>query len=575
MSALWSLIDAVNAVLLSVPVLLALLGIGLLFSVWSKFCQYRSLTHGVALCAGRGIETAHGAGALSHFQALTAAMSGTVGLGAIAGMAIAVDFGGPGAVFWMWLVGLVGMALKTTEVTLSLLYRDTAEDGNPHGGAMYVLRNGLARIHPRLAPLARCAGGFFCLALLLFAFTGGNMFQTWTVADTTREYFGVPTWITGVVLAIACGVVILGGIRRIGGVTSFLVPLKCGVYVLCGLYVILHFADRLPELFRLIFHGAFSKTEASGAFAGGVMGTAFMWGMKRALFSSEAGLGTAPIAHSAVKTPEPVTEGVVAGLEPFIDTIFVCTVTGLVVLSTGVWDRAPAVGWQTPPAIVRTAGGWAPQLDRLPPGAPAELHSDGAPVFVVVEADGRRERLYGSVHLRDQGPTIDWQPLSAAATPRMAEGGLFADYRGATLVAKAFDAVQPGLGRWLITLAVWVFGLSCIISYGYYGEQGVIYLGLARHVRLYRLLWCCAAAAATFGFIQTSVQLDAISTVGMGFMYAINLPLMLVLGGRAMRAYHDYFRRLKAGKIARVAKDLPVTGSRPLQGPDDVKPWRS
>jgi AGCS family alanine or glycine:cation symporter len=554
MNVWWSAVEAINSILLSVPVLLALLGIGLLFSVWSKFCQYRSLTHGVALCAGHGIDTAHGAGALSHFQALTAAMSGTVGLGAIAGMAIAVDFGGPGAVFWMWVVGLVGMALKTTEVTLALLYRDTAEDDNPHGGAMFVLRNGLARLHPRLAPVARSAGGFFCCALLLFAFTGGNMFQTWTVADTTREYFGVPTWASGVAIATLCGVVILGGIKRIGGVTALLVPLKCGVYVLCGLYVILHFADRLPELFRLILHGAFAKTEAAGAFAGGMMGTAFMWGMKRALFSSEAGLGTAPIAHSAVKTPEPVTEGVVAGLEPFIDTIFVCTVTGLVVLSTGVWDRAPAVRWQTPPAIVQTANGWAPQLERLPPDAPEELRKNGAPVFVMVEAGGHRQRLYGSVRVAAQGPVLDWQPLASSAPPHLVEGGLFADYRGATLVAKAFDAVRPGLGRWLITAAVWVFGLSCIISYGYYGEQGVVYLGLARYVTLYRLLWCLAAAAATFGFIKTSVQLDAISTVGMGFMYAINLPLMLILGGRAMRAYHDYFRRLRAGAIAPAAR---------------------
>jgi AGCS family alanine or glycine:cation symporter len=545
MEAFWSAVDAINGILLSAPVLIALLLIGLLFSVWSKFCQYRSLTHGIALCAGRGIDTSHGPGALSHFQALTAAMSGTVGLGAIAGMAIAVDFGGPGAVFWMWVVGIVGMALKTTEVTLSLLYRDTSEQGNPHGGVMYVLRNGLG-----WGRTGAVLGSFFACALLLFAFTGGNMFQTWTVADTTREYFGVPTWITGVLLAVACGAVILGGIKRIGGVTAFLVPLKCGVYVLAGLYVIVQYGHLLPELFRLIFTSAFAKTEAAGAFTGGVMGTAFMWGMKRALFSSEAGLGTAPVAHSAVKTPEPVTEGVVAGLEPFIDTIFVCTVTGLVVLATGVWNRAPALTWEAPPALVQTASGnWQPDLERLPTSAPAELQKSGAPVFVVVEtAPGQRSRIYGSV---TSDGTLRWAALASKAPPRMAEPGVFADYRGATMVAKAFDSVHDGLGRWLITIAVWVFGLSCIISYGYYGEQGIIYLGLQRHVMLYRVAWCVAAAAATSGFIRTSVQLDAISTIGMGFMYAINLPLMLILGHRAMSAYHDYFRRLKAGEIRR------------------------
>ncbi|MDB5984983.1 MAG: hypothetical protein JWR16_36 [Nevskia sp.] len=555
MQIFWSTVDAVNGVLLSVPVLLALLGIGLLFTIRSGFCQYRSLTHGVALVAGKGIDTSHGPGALTHFQALTAAMSGTVGLGAIAGMAIAVDFGGPGAVFGMWVVGLVGMALKTTEVTLSLLYRDTSEPGNPHGGAMYVARDGLGQLAPGLRGFGKWVGGAFCLALLLFAFTGGNMFQTWSVADTTREYFGVPTWITGVILATIAGAVILGGIKRIGNVTKTLVPFKCGVYVLCGLYVIVQNAQQLPEIFRLIFTCAFSTTDGAGAFAGGAMGATFMWGMKRALFSSESGLGTAPIAHSAVKTPEPVTEGVVAGLEPFIDTIFVCTVTALVILCTGVWNRAPAAQWATPPAMLEIAPHqWQPDLSTLPSRTLAhETWKNGAPVFVMVQADGRRARLYGVVENGAAGLQVHWQALSSQTQPLLVEPGVFADYRGATLVAKSFDSVHEGLGRWLVTIAVWVFGLSCIISYGYYGEQGVIYLFGARWVMPYRWLWCVAAAGACFGFITTSGELDAISTIGMGFMYAINLPLMLIMGGKAMRAYHDYFRRLRLGQIARVA----------------------
>lgn len=552
MNQFWAVIDAVNNTLLSVPMLLALLAIGLLFSAWSKFCQYRSLTHGLALVAGKGIDTSHGEGALTHFQALTAAMSGTVGLGAIAGMAIAVDFGGPGAVFWMWVVGLVGMALKTTEVTLSLLYRDTSEPGNPHGGAMYVARGGLAELNPKLKPFGRIVGVFFCFALLLFAFTGGNMFQTWSVADTTREYFGVPTWITGVILASAAGAVILGGIKRIGNVTKTLVPFKCGVYVIVGVYVILHEADSLPALFSLIVSSAFSPTEGVGAFAGGSLGGAFMWGMKRALFSSEAGLGTAPIAHAAVKTPEPVTEGVVAGLEPFIDTIFVCTVTGLVVLATGIWNRAPAVGWEVekPAFVEKSPGHWEPDLLWLPTAAPDEHRRENAPVFAMADVDGVRTRVYGSVNLK-QGLGIIWYPITAREKPAILDTGIYADYRGSTLVAKGFDKVHPGLGRWLITIAVWVFGLSCIISYGYYGEQGVIYLIGPRAITPYRITWCLAAAAACFGFIKTSGQLDAISTVGLGFMYLINLPLMLVLGHKAMAAYHGYFRRLAAGEIRR------------------------
>ena len=554
MNALFALIDAINGVLLSVPTLLALLAIGLLFTIRSGFCQYRSLTHGVALVAGGGIETAHGTGALTHFQALTTAMSGTVGLGAIAGMAIAVDFGGPGAVFWMWMIGILGMALKTTEVTLSLLYRDASDPANPHGGAMYVASRGLAEQFPRMPgikAIGRLVGGFFACALMLFAITGGNMFQTWSAADTTREYFGVPTWISGTVIAALAGIVILGGIKRIGNVTSTLVPFKCGLYVIAGLYVIVVNADRLPDVMRLIFAGAFSHTDGAGAFAGGAMGTAFMWGMKRALFSSESGLGTAPIAHSAVRTPEPVTEGVVAGLEPFIDTMFVCTVTGLVILTTGIWNRAPVVRWDTPPAFVETAPGhWQPALS-LPPAGASQPWRDGEPVFAMVNIDGQRTRLYGSVQHQTDGLRLQWMPLASATAPTFAEAGLFEDFRGATLVAKSFDSVHDGLGRWLITIAVWVFALSTVISYGYYGEQGVIFLLGERWVMPYRVLWCFAAAAACFGFIRTSAELDAISTVGMGFMYLVNLPLMLLLGGRAMAAYHDYFKRLHAGLIAR------------------------
>jgi len=546
MEKLFAFIDALNGLLLSVPMLVGLLLTGLVFTVWSGFSQYRSLTHGIALVRGKGgIDSSAGPGALSHFQALTAALSGTVGLGAIAGMAIAVELGGPGAIFWMWTIGIVGMALKSTEVTLALLYRDVSDPKNPHGGTMFVARNAIG------GKLGKVIGTAFALSLLLFAFTGGNMFQTWSAADTTREYFGVAPWVSGVIIAMLAGVVIIGGITRIGQVTKTLVPFKCGVYVLCGLYVILQHASELPDLMRLIFSSAFSHSEGMGAFTGASFGTAFMFGMRRALFSSESGLGTAPIAHSAVKTPEPVTEGVVGGLEPFIDTLFVCTVTGLVILCTGLWNRPPALRFDVPPAIIEVSPGhWQPQ--------PLVIHDSdqfkvGAPVFVVLQTPQGRVRSYGTVEAAsDAGRDVlkvNWRPTVSATRPDVAEQGLFADYRGATLVAKSFDATQPGLGRWLITIAVWVFSLSTLISYGYYAEQAVIFLGGAKHILALRLLWCAAAALACAGWLKTSEQLDAISTVGMGFMYAINLPMMLLLGHRAMWAWHDYFRR-RALKLA-------------------------
>jgi len=552
MSSFFALLEQVNAVMLSVPVLATLLGTGVLFTLWSGFSQYRSLTHGVALVAGRGIDMRGGQGALSHFQALSAALSGTVGLGNIAGVAIAVEFGGPGAVFWMWVVGIVGMALKSTEVTLAMLYRDMSNPDDPHGGTMYVCRRGLAAMGPMWGALGKVAGAFFCVAMLTFAVTGGNMFQAWSVADTTQAYFGVPQWISGVVLALLVALVVLGGVKRLGKTADKLVPLMCLVYVIAGLYVLSVNAQSLPDIFRLIFRSAFAPAEAVGAFTGASLGMAFIFGMKRALFSSESGLGTAPIAHAAVKTPEPVTEGVVAGLEPFIDTLVVCTITALVILSSGVWNRGPVGTWSVPPAMAQVQSGeWEPTVSELPTQS-SETFRPGDPVFVMLEIDGTRARLYGEVAVLENGFGIRWQRHVGVSTPVLVEPGLFADYRGSTLAAKAFDTAHAGLGKWMVTTAVWLFALSTIITYGYYGEQGMRYFGLKdRGVFVYRLLWCALVAVTCLGFIRTSREVDTLSTVALGFMLAVNLPVMLLLGTRAMGAWHDYFRRLNRGEIAR------------------------
>jgi alanine or glycine:cation symporter, AGCS family len=552
MPQLFSVIDAINGFMLSVPMLLALLGTGVLFTLWSGFCQYRSLTHGITLISGKGEVSGKGAGALTHFQALSAALSGTVGLGNIAGVAIAVEFGGPGAVFWMWMVGLAGMAIKSTEVTLSLLYRDVSNPDDPHGGAMFVCRNGLSQLGAGWKKIGAVAGVLFTLAMILFAVTGGNMFQAWAVADTTQNYFGVPQWVTGLIMAALVGTVILGGIKRIGSVTDKLVPLMCGTYVLCGIWVLIHNSEHLPAMIRLIFASAFAPSEASGAFTGALMGSAFIFGMKRALFSSESGLGTAPMAHSAVKTPEPVTEGVVAGLEPFIDTLVVCTITALVILSSGVWNRGPVGTWDQPVAVTEvTPGHWQPDTTRPPAG---DWHP-GDQVFVVAQAEGAaadqpRTRIYGAIIGHADQLGIAWTAATATVPLHLAEQGLFENYRGSTLAARAFDSARPGLGQWMVTLAVWLFALSTMITYAYYGEKGVVYLGGgSRAVTAYRWVWCTLIVVTCLGFIDTNEQLDSLSTVGMGFMLAVNLPVMWILGSRAMAAYHDYFRRLKAGQL--------------------------
>ena len=288
-------------------------------------------THGIAVVFGR-YDKHDDPGAISHFQALSAALSATVGVGNIGGTAIAISLGGPGALFWMWMVGLLGMGLKTMEVTISMIYRSTEQDGTIKGGPMWVVERGLKEKAPSLQAFGKIIGGLFCITLLIATFTGGLFFQAWNASNVTQQFFGIPAAIVGLILATIVGLVILGGIQRIGLVTSRIVPFMCGVYLLAGVYVIGMNIEQVPGLFASIFQSAFSPNEAKGAFVGGTIGGIFVRGMQQAFFSNEAGQGSSPIVHSAAKTDEPVREGIVAGLEPFIDTIIVCTMTGLVIL---------------------------------------------------------------------------------------------------------------------------------------------------------------------------------------------------------------------------------------------------
>lgn len=547
------LIDSLNGYLYSNPVLFTVLGAGALFTLWTAFVQYRALTHGVALIFGR-YDHSGGKGALSHFQALSAALSATVGLGNIGGVALAVSIGGPGAVFWMWVVGFFGMAMKSIEVTLSLLYRNTDHEGEPHGGPMWVARKAMAELSPKLAGVGKLVGVVFCIALVIGAFTGGNMFQAWNVADITHTYFGVPQLLTGVILAVVVGLVIVGGIKRIGRIAGVLVPFMCGTYILAGLYVIMLNVNLLPEIFQLIFRSAFSPAEAQGAFIGGSVGYAFLWGMKRAIYSNEAGFGSAPIAHSAVKTTEPVTEGIVAGLEPFIDTLVVCTITALVILTTGMWRYEPAAQWSTPPTVVAApAGQWTLENTALPEGA----WKAGDNVFVRLQG-APNTRTGGDIHRLDGTVTADkgallvqWKSVPADQPLVLADNGIYASYTGATLTARAFDSAQPGLGMIMVTLAVWLFAISTMISWSYYGEQGVVYLFGEKLVLPYRLLYCLAAAATCLGFIRTPIDLDNISTFGFGLMLVINVPLTLLFSYKAIGAYRVYIAKLQRGELKR------------------------
>ena len=609
MNGLNEFIGNLNGILFSDYTVYALLFTGLLFTVWSGFGQYRAITHGIAVVRGK-YDDKNDPGAINHFQALSAALSATVGLGNIGGVALAIALGGPGAVLWMWLIGLLGMALKMTEVTQSMLFRNTDDPENPHGGPMFVVQKGFAKWG--LKPIGSIIGGLFVITLLISAITGGNMFQAWNVADITTTYFGVPQIATGVILSIVVGLVIIGGIKRIGAVAGRVVPFMCITYVLAAVYVLTMNLGDIPAMFMLIVKSGLPSwlggvdPNPGGAFLGATMGYAAMWGIKRALFSSEAGQGSSPIAHSAAKTDEPVREGVVAGLEPFIDTIVVCTLTALVILSSGAYNRAPDTEFALESQIQFVQATdekgevventWTAETPFLP-NKSSEMRKilrteegrsgwrEQETVFVVVDTGevsddtGRTfQKLTGIVTQNDSDQwVVNWNSIQSPNPPELRlnddgskDLGIYSDLAGASLTAHAFDRVTPGLGMWLVTVAAWLFAVSTMISWSYYGEQGVYYLceklpekNTGQMVLLYKLVYCLLIFLTTVAampimttasgnkapLIGTDAQLDMWTTLGLGVMLVANIPIMLIFGSTAMKAYHEYMGRLKSGAL--------------------------
>lgn len=298
-----------------------------LFTVYFKGVQFRWARHSIKLVKG-DFSDPNDAGEVSHFQALTTALSGTVGLGNIAGVAVAVGIGGPGATFWMILAGLLGMASKFVECTLAVKYRDEKPDGSISGGPMYYISKGF---RDRSIPFGKPLAALFACFCILGALGGGNMFQSNQAHLQLTSTFGdYPSWITGITFALVIFAVIVGGLRSIARVTEKVVPIMGVVYVGTCIVILSMHADKILWAFEQIFLGAFTGLGVTGGFVG-----ALIQGFKRAAFSNEAGVGSAAIAHSAVQTKEPITEGFVSLLEPFIDTVLICTMTALVIIITG------------------------------------------------------------------------------------------------------------------------------------------------------------------------------------------------------------------------------------------------
>ena len=579
MEAILGFIEAIGGILWGPWTPLVLLAAGLLFTVWTRFTQAASMTHGVQVV--RGIyDDPSDPGAINHFQALSAALSATVGLGNIGGVALAIGIGGPGAVFWMWLVAVFGMALKSVEITLAMMYRNTDDPDNPHGGAMWVVDEVIGK-KMGMKGLGKAIGGFFCVTLIISTFTGGNMFQSWSVAGLTEVYFNVPKVVTGIVMAILVGLVIIGGIKRIGNVAGKIVPFMCLLYLVAGLAVVATHVGEIPTIFALIFKSAFSSTDAAGAFIGGGVGFAFMEGMKRSLFSNEAGQGSAPIAHAAAKTAEPAREGIVGGLGPFIDTIVICTLTAFVILSTGTWNR-DAIGDVLDPVNLVAAAGDADTMvwnvegptdvSRLPKGE-YETWTIGDKFYLVAEVVGAVETgkdrnavqveasivaVPGVTDEAERTMLVEWKPLKLSKADwtgkieavKLRGLGVYRQYGGAELTGHAFDRAFKGLGKWLVTLAAWLFALSTMISWSYYGEQGVVYLAGRRGVLPYKIVFLILVLFAAVG-INDAEEMIIIMDLGTGAMLWANIPIVLGLGYLAVREMNTYMGKLKAGEFKR------------------------
>ena len=595
------------------PLFLLLLGCGLIFSVVTKFAQWRILTHGYACIRGH-YDKPGDTGHINHFQALCAALSATVGLGNIAGVAVAVSVGGPGAVFWMWVVGLFGMALKFMECTLAVMFRDVRDvpdpsapalmeedaeqrtleyEGEPppepgaqpkargevRGGPMWYIQKAL------VDPLKSRDNGFwvlfkvlailFAMSTILNSFGGGNMFQGWNVANVLKESFRVPELLSAVVVASLVALVIIGGIKRIGTVASKLVPLMCVLYVLGALYVIIMHADQITFYLALIVKHAFTPIAEVGGFAGVTIWLAFQHGLRRACFSNEAGEGSAAMAHAAAKTEEPIREGIVAGIGPFVDTLVICTMSALVLLMSGVWNR-PALG--TVQELVRTEGADPAVVDKNIVMCNQELSAEFERPYLEAVQIGDSYKLV--VHVkREPGqepkvlacpitaiegePADGWQGLRTitldVAAVENAEDKrelltvgqqVHLDITGAKMTSFAFDMTLPGFGKYMVTLAVCLFAFSTMISWSYYGEKGAEYLLGPRAILPYKFVF---VIFVIFGMMMEKFQyVYNFSDATTGLMVMCNLPALLILSPHVLRAGKDYFRRLDSGQMPRV-----------------------
>ena len=527
-----------------------LLGVGLFFTVYLKFPQIRFFKHAWQVVTGK-FDKESDPGDTTHFRALTTALSGTVGTGNISGVAFAIFLGGPAALFWMWVTAFLGMTTKFVEVTLSHKYRVKTEDGTMAGGPMYYMDR---RLNMKWLAVA------FAIATVISSFGTGNLPQSNGIAQSIEATFGFEPWLVGSVLGILLALVILGGIQRIAAFTARVVPVMAVIYLIGALAVIFANLENIGPSFAAVIGDAFTGSAAAGGFLGASLAYAFNRGVNRGLFSNEAGQGSAPIAHAAAKTKEPASEGMVSLLEPFIDTILICTVTGLVILSSGVWkekhenvfDRSDmyfVAGKydDTNQADVDKLYGYLNEIEGnvVEPYTGSITVVNGTAVsdgFTLLNARSIAEDVKYSVGSEDfftgTLKIVDGKPVkenleisgkslvhSAALTTIAFTRGFFGDF-----------------GQYIVSIGLMLFAFSTAIAWSYYGDRAMTYLLGPRSVMPYRVIYVAGFVWAAF---SDTTLVWALSAVAIVVMTLPNLFGIMLLCKEMKETVNDYWSRHK------------------------------
>lgn len=537
-----SIVNWVNDLVWNTPEILplmvvALLSYGIFITLRLGFVQIRRFTHGVKVVSGF-YDNPDDTGDVNHFQALSTALSATVGIGNIAGVAIAIHYGGPGALFWMWVTAFFGMAIKYSECTLSVMYRKQNPDGSVSGGPMYYIEKGLGENWKWLAVT-------FSVLAVICSFLTGNAVQANTMADTMQSSFLIPKWVTGMVSAGIVGLVIIGGIKRIGRVTARLTPLMAVIYVACALTILLINYDQVIPTLGFIIQSAFSPEAGLFGVGSGLFMTTMVWGIKRGLFSNEAGQGSAPIAHGAAKTEEPVREGVVALLEPFIDTLVVCTMTGLVIIITGVWEMKhdTQINLNSFETQYVFDNGEQPESQQLvvKNGVPqnGQINRNAYPVDTLFTNPGQTDLLNGTIVYENNRYIAkdDQEGVITSVYGEVIENG-------APLTAMGFEyglaPLFPG-GQHIVTICVFLFAISTSISWSYYGDRSIQYLLGDKSITYYKYVYILMHF---MGAILALATVWAIGDIALGLMTFPNLIALFALSGIVYSASKTYFADL-------------------------------